>query len=287
MARHTDTAKTYAVVIAVILIFVFITLGNSIRIIDPGFVGIVVRLGEAQPKELGEGIHAVIPFITVVKPLDVRIQKADVKTDAASKDLQTVKASIVVNYRIDKTRAVTLYREIGITYVATVIEPAIQEAFKAGSAKYTAESLITERSLVSTGIKESISSRLQPFGVVIDAVNITNFEFSPEFNKAIEDKMTAEQRALQAQKELERFRFEALQKVETAKGEAESIMERAKAQAESLNLKSKYATQTLVWLTAVEKWDGKLPTHLFAAPPAAVFDVNDGKSPDNLPPQKP
>ncbi|GHT47536.1 hypothetical protein FACS189454_09960 [Planctomycetales bacterium] len=110
--------------------------------------------------------------------------------------------------------------------------------------------------------------------MLIDAVNITNFEFSAEFNRAIEDKMTAEQRALQSQKELERFKFEAQQKVETAKGDAESIIERAKAQAESLNLKKQYSTPELIWLSAVEKWDGKLPTHLFATPPTTVFDVN-------------
>jgi regulator of protease activity HflC (stomatin/prohibitin superfamily) len=109
---------------------------------------------------------------------------------------------------------------------------------------------------------------------VIDAVNITNFDFSSEFNKAIEEKMTAEQRALQAEKELERFKFEAQQKVETAKGEAESILEKAKAQAESMNLKKQYATPELIWLSAVEKWDGKLPTHLFGTPPAPVFDTN-------------
>ncbi|GHT22306.1 hypothetical protein FACS189419_04670 [Planctomycetales bacterium] len=277
--RQTNTQQINppgtGLVIGVMLVILAVIAGvQSLRIIQPGFVGIVIRLGQAQQEALPEGIHFVIPFITTVKSLDVRIQKADVKTDAASKDLQTVKANIVVNYRIDKIEAVTLYRGIGVSYVETVIEPAIQEAFKAGSAKYTAESLITERSLVSTGIRESISTRLQPFGVVIDAVNITNFEFSSEFNKAIEDKMTAEQRALQAEKELERFKFEAQQKIETAKGEAESILERAKAEAEALNLKSKYATQELVWLTAVEKWNGTAPTHLFATPPTAVFDVN-------------
>lgn len=260
--------------IVFVLLVIFIMIAGSVRIIQPGSVGVLVRLGEAKPNALEEGLHLVVPFVTSVKPLNVKIQKAEVKTNAASKDLQTVSAEIVVNYRIDKKNAVKLFREIGINYLSTIIEPQIQESFKAGAAKYTAEALITERSEVSLGIRESISARLEQFGVIIDAVNITNFDFSPEFNKAIEEKMTAEQRALQSQKELERYKFEAQQKVETAKGEAEAVVERAKAEAESFNLKKQYATPELIWLSAVEKWDGKLPTHLFATPPSPVFNTN-------------
>jgi regulator of protease activity HflC (stomatin/prohibitin superfamily) len=261
---------------AVFLLLVFVGY-NSLAIVEPGTVGIVVRLGKAQQDALGEGIHFVVPLISSVKPLDIKIKKAEVKTAAASKDLQTVNAEIVVNYRIDVAKSVDLFREIGPNYLSTVIEPQIQESFKAGAAKYTAEALITERSDVSAGIRESISSRMHQFGVVIDAVNITNFDFSQEFNRAIEEKMTAEQRALQAEKELERYKFEARQKVETARGEAEAVMERAKADAEALNLKKQYATQELIWLSAVEKWDGKLPTHIFATPPTPVFNTAEKK----------
>lgn len=271
--KNQSTAHPFIVVFGILVILAAMLVYNTITIIQPGYVGIVIRLGEAQQDALTEGIHFIVPLVTKVEPLDVKIQKAEVKTAAASKDLQTVNAEIVVNHRIDKSKAVTLFREIGIGYLSTVIEPAIQEAFKAGSAKYTAESLILERSEVSNGIRDSISTRLQPFGIVIDAVNITNFDFSAEFNRAIEDKMTAEQKALQAEKELERYKHEAQQKVETAKGEAEAITERAKAEAEALNLKSQYAKPELIWLTAVEKWDGTLPTHLFATPPMPVIEV--------------
>jgi len=268
-----NQASPLPIIIGAVIVLLLVCFFNSVTIIQPGSVGVVIRLGEAQPNALEEGIHFVIPFITQVRELNVQILRAEVKTAAASKDLQMVNAALVVNYRVDKTKAVVLFREIGTDYLRKVIEPAIQEAFKADSAKYTAEELITERASVSLGIRESISSRLIHFGVVVDAVNITDFDFSPEFNKAIEAKMTAVQRALQAERELERYRFEAQQKVETAKGEAEAIMEKAKAEAEALNLKKQYATMELIWLSAVEKWDGKTPTHLFATPPTPVFET--------------
>jgi regulator of protease activity HflC (stomatin/prohibitin superfamily) len=277
MSKQQISGNPIMVIVGFILVLVLVIFYNAVHIVEPGSVGVVVRLGEAQPNALEEGVHLVAPFITVVKPLDVKIKKAEVKTAAASKDLQTVNAEIVVNYRIDKNNAVKLFRDIGVNYLATVIEPQIQESFKAGAAKYTAEALITERSDVSAGIRESISSRMQQFGVIIDAVNITNFDFSQEFNRAIEEKMTAEQRALQAEKELERYKFEARQKVETARGEAEAVMEKAKAEAEALNLKKQYVTPELIWLSAVEKWDGQLPTHLLATPPIPVFNTESNE----------
>lgn len=271
--KKQSSANPVAVIVGIVVLLLIVAVSSSIRIIEPGHVGIVVRMGQAQPVALEEGMHFVAPFVTKVRALDVRIQKAEVETAAASKDLQTVNAAIVVNYRVDKAKAVTLFREIGIRYLETVIEPAIQEAFKSGAAKYTAEALITDRSTVSMEIRESISTRLQPFGVVVDAVNITNFDFSAEFNRAIEEKMTAEQKSLQAEKELERYKFQADQVIETARGTAEARLQEAKAEAESLELKKQYATPELIWLTAVEKWDGKLPTHLFATPPVPVFET--------------
>ena len=271
-SRSNQVSAAPLIAGAVVLAFI-VGIYNSIAQIEPGEVGIVIRLGEAQENALNEGLHFVIPFITKVERLNVRILKAEVKTEAASKDLQVVKADIVVNYRVDKTQAVTLYRTIGQRYLETVIEPSIQEAFKAGSAKYTAEALITERATVSMEIRESINTRLEQRGVLIEAVNITSFDFSREFNRAIEDKVKEEQAAQKAENELKRIKVEAEQAEAKAKGEAAAILEKAQAEAEALSLKKEHATMELIWLTAVEKWDGKLPTHLFGAPPVPVFEA--------------
>ena len=259
------------------IVLLFVGVFNSISQIEPGEVGIVIRLGEAQPNALNEGIHFVVPFITKVERLNIRIQKADVKTEAASQDMQVVTAAVVVNYRVDTAQAVEHFRKLGRNYLAltNVIEPAIHEAFKSDVAKYTAEELITKRAQVSMEFQQSVGTRLKQFdvGLVIAAVNITSFEFSAEFNQEIEQKVMAAQRAGRAERELVRFEFEAKQKVVTAEGEAKAILEKAKAEAEALELKKPLATMELIWLSAVEKWDGKLPTHLFGTPPVPVFEA--------------
>ena len=75
------------------------------------------------------------------------------------------------------------------------------------------------------------------------------FDFSSEFNAAIEAKQTAQQQALKAEQDLERIKVEAEQKITEAQAEAEAY-----------KLKSQQITDEMIRMTAVEKWDDKLPT---------------------------
>ncbi|CAM3473083.1 Prohibitin family protein [Hydrogenibacillus schlegelii] len=131
----------------------------------------------------------------------------------------------------------------------------MQEVFKAITARYTAEELITLRQKVSEETKALLAERLRPYGIVVDGYNIVNFDFSDEFNKAVEEKLTAEQKALKAQRDLERVKVEAQQKIEQAKAEAEALrIQREQITPELLRLR-----EIEVQRMAVEKWDGKLP----------------------------
>jgi regulator of protease activity HflC (stomatin/prohibitin superfamily) len=112
---------------------------------------------------------------------------------------------------------------VGKNYKDTIIEPAIQEAVKAVTAKYTAENLIVKRDNVSQSINKTLKSKLNDYGISIKSVNIKNFDFSDRFTNAVESKQEAEQLALKSKQDLERIKTEAEQKIETAKAEAESL----------------------------------------------------------------
>ena len=261
--------------IAVILLTAVVLAFNAIRIVQPGFVGVSVFLGNAMDEALPEGLHFVIPLLTRVERVDTRIQKVEASSfEAASKDLQSVKASIVVNYNLKKDVVVQLYREIGVNYSEVVILPGISEVYKATTANFTAEALITQRQTVSEQIKKMLAERLEPYGIIVNQVNVVNFDFSTEFNRAIEAKVTAEQEALKAEKELEKVKFLAAQAEEKAKGEAAAVLAKAEAEAESMKMRLEYAQPSIVMWEAVQKWDGKLPVYLFGGQaPIPVFDV--------------
>ena len=157
-----------------------------------------------------------MPFITNVVKVDNRVLKTEVSSSSASKDLQTVNSTIALNYRIGRANSASIYQNIGTDFENVLINPAIQECVKSVTAQFTAEELITERQKVGDLMREALAEKSDPYGFDIEVFNITSFEFSEEFNAAIEAKQTAQQNALKAEQDLARIKVEAQQQIEQA-----------------------------------------------------------------------
>ena len=255
------------VVKGIIGLVCFMFLWGSFVIIRPGHRGVVIRLGAVQERIMPEGLNFKKPFIESVKKLDVKTQKEEVKADAASRDLQNVTAVVALNYNLMPDRVNVLWKEIGREYKERIIDPAIQEAVKAATSKYTAEELVTKRAEVRDLIRLTLSERLVKEYINVSEVSMVNFDFSPSFNQAIEAKVTAEQNALAAKNKLEQVKFEKEQRIAQAQGEAEAI----KIQAQAI---TQQGGEDYVNLKAVEKWDGKLPTQMIPNATLPFINLN-------------
>ena len=219
-------------------------------IVNAGERGVVMHFGKVQNQVLDEGIHPVMPVLTSVKKLNVRVQKNDINARAASKDLQDVTTEVAINWHIDPAQVNTVYQRIGTNdqIVSGIITPAVSEVLKAATAKKNVEEILTKRTELKGEIDEQLKTRLAAYGLLVDDVSLVNFGFSPEFNKAIEAKQIAEQEAKQAE-------FTALR----AKQDAEAAVNRAKGQAEAQRLQRLTLTPELLQQQAIEKWDGRFP----------------------------
>lgn len=241
--------KVAAGVLALVLLIGFLA---AFEMIGPGKRGVVIRTGAIQERILGEGFHILVPFVENVKTMDVTVQKYASTTSAASKDLQSVTAEIVLNYHLDPTRVNDIYQEFRNHELETFIDPSIEEAVKSATAQYNAEKLITERALVKDTITADLKSRVEAYGFVVDAVSITDFSFSDAFDNAIEAKVTAEQNALAEKNRLAQIEYEAQQRIVQAQAEAEAI----RIQAEAITSQGGAEYVQLQW---IEKWNGTLP----------------------------
>jgi len=259
----------------VIIILVIVLATSAFVIVDSGHVGVVRTLGAVQPEPLPEGFHFKKPFMDKIEQVDIRLTKAKSKSAAASKDLQTVETQVTVQYSLSGPVAPKTYQRIGKREVvaATVIEPAIQESVKAVTAQYTAEQLVTKRAEVKQQIQKAIDNFINvtlqdkqvPTALKIANVAITDFEFSEEFNKAIELKVKAEQEALQALNEKTRRVTQAeagyAERKLAADGQAYEIEAASKAKADAIAREAKALKDNpqLIQLRLAEKWDGTLP----------------------------
>lgn len=245
----------YIGMVFLILIILF-GISQSIVIIGPGERGVLLQWSAVTGTVFNEGMSFKIPIAEAVDVTDIKTSKIETKASAASKDLQVVTSTIALNFKIRPESVVWLRQNIGLDYKVKIIDPAIQEAIKAATAQFTAEELITKRQMVREQMKINLQEKLDILSsrsIVVEEFNIIDFDFSPEFNKAIEEKVTAEQLALKAQRDLERVKIEAQQKIEQAKAEAESITIQSKALSENPDILK------LRW---IEKWSGNLPQYL-------------------------
>lgn len=256
------TGKIVGIIIA--LAVVVIAAVNSFAVVDAGHTGVVLTFGKVSEKVLSEGLHIKIPFVQDVILIDNRVLKAEVDCSSASKDLQTVSSTIALNYRVRNDASATIYQDVGTSYESVIIAPAIQECVKAVTAKYTAEQLITERQIISDQMKSLLNEKIGSYGIETEIFNIITFEFTAEYNAAIEAKQTAQQNALKAEQDLQRIKVEA-----------EQTIAQAEAEAEAYRLKSEQITPQMIAMEYIDKWDGKLPTVAGGDSSSMLIDISE------------
>ncbi|MDE6833241.1 MAG: prohibitin family protein, partial [Ruminococcus sp.] len=182
-------------------IVVLAVAGASLTIVPAGNTGVVLTMGKVSSTSYQEGAHFKIPFVQTVENMSNKIQVYETPASAVSKDLQTVSSTLAVNYRLISDKSPDMYQNVGVDYQTILITPVVQECFKSATANYTAEQLITERQTVADDVKSALESKLNGYGIYIEKFNIVNFDFSEEFNNAIESKHVAEHKILKTKTE--------------------------------------------------------------------------------------
>ncbi len=231
-----------SLLIGLFLLIIFIPFFGTWSTVGAGHVGVITRLG-AVSRVANPGLVLKIPFIEQVALMETRTQIEQVEASSASKDLQEVKATVALNFHLRGEKAVDVYQNIGVDYKERIIAPAIQEAFKAASAQFTASELIGKREAVKSLVYNQLKKRLDKYNIVVDDFNIVNFKFSDDFDAAIEQKTVAQQNK-------ERATIEA----QTALVQAEGQVNAQKALREGGSLTTEYLN-----FLAVQKWNGVLP----------------------------
>ena len=251
---------------------------NSFTIVPAGHTGVVLTLGEVSSNPLSEGFHVKAPFIQTVEKMSNKIQVYETPASAVSKDLQTVSSKIAVNYRLVTDKTPDMYKNVGVDYQTILITPVVQECMKSATAKYNAEQLITERESVSNEVKTALDSKLNTYGIYIEKFNIVNFDFSAEFNTAIEAKQVAEQNLLKTKTEQEQAKViaktEAEKKVIAANAEAEAILAQAQAQADANKLLEESLSNKVIAYEQIQKWNGVMPKVTGSSNGGLLIDVN-------------
>lgn len=265
--------------------------------VPTGSRGVVTQFGKIVGIE-GEGL-AVLPPWQKLSNFSIRAEKADIENaEGSTSDTQPVKVSMTVRYSIGTDRVAEVFEKYSHDGdLSSYVQTATQEIFKAVTAKYTAPDLIAQRAKVSSDINLALREKLSLYGAQVINIDMRNFSFSESYMHAINEKVTQEQLRLGAENKLKTVEAEQKQKVAvaeaeanarkaTADGEAYANLTIAKAQAEALRVQNAALAQNKdvlelrrieVEKVKAEKWDGALPTAIYAGAPIPFLNVGNSK----------
>ena len=299
---HTQPANRKAnpkgylgIIVAVAVLVLAIILFNLCTVqIDTGYTAIVTTFGKVEDYTLEAGFHLKSPFQRIIL-MDNREQKTPFSTQAFSSDIQQVDIVGSINYAINKSTAMTLFKEVGTDYFSKLVYPRMLENTKAVFSKYTAENLVSAREQLSVQIRENMSDEMVRYGISVISISIENIDFTDAFTDAVEAKQVAAQRKLQAEIEQEQKTMETQQAASRQKIEAEakasvikinadadaySTKVKAEAEAEANEKIAKSLTQRLIEFTQVNRWNGQMPVYVSGdgAGVLPVMTLNQGEA---------
>ena len=264
--------------------------------VQTGYTGIVTTFGKVEDMTLEAGFHFKTPFQKIIS-MDNREQKDTFTTEAFSSDIQQVNIIGSINYAINKSTAMNLFKEVGTDYFNKLVYPRMLEITKGVFSKYTAENLVANRQRLSEAIREGLHAELDQYGINVISVSIENLDFTDAFTDAVEAKQVAAQKKLQAeieqgqmtmetQQQAERKRINAEAEANVAKinadADAYALQVRSEAEAEANKKIAESLTQSLIEFTQVNRWDGQLPTYVSggAAEALPVLSLNAVQQPE-------
>lgn len=235
------------IVAAVILAFLII-LPMFIEKIPTGHVGLVYSpSGGVEEDTLKEGWHVVGLFDKVIE-YPTRLQTVTYKDMVLStKDGKNISADLSYSYKVDPTKAVSIFKEFGNIKVEDIEQGYLEKRMLASARKAVSQYDILgvygeDSSKAALEIQQIFSEDVQDLGFMISDATLGAPKPDEKTQAAIDSRIQASQETEKKKIELENEKIEAEKKKVIADGEAQKKLIEAKADAEANKIVSESIT---------------------------------------------
>jgi regulator of protease activity HflC (stomatin/prohibitin superfamily) len=280
MQKHTTRAKIaarvsflsiIAIVGGIILAFIFL----SWQTIQPGNVGIIFDQSshEIQQDPLKPGWAFINPFTQNIRQYHVTLQtysmlyrgeSGDDSIKVQSQEGQQLNLDVVIQYQVKSDEVTALYLEWGGANITKVEDEIVRQYTRsqvpAITAQYKWEEITSGKRLeISELIRDSLREEFSNHHLELVSFGIREVHLPGSLQKALNNKIQAQQEAEQQKYQLDQARVKADQARVEAEGEANAIRIRAEAEADSNKVLANSLTPDLIRYQQLKQWDGKLP----------------------------
>ena len=221
---------------------VLIFIPGSFHQVETGSIAVVRELGKIVDIR-NPGTYFDFYMTRDYQYYDTKVQQDRITTSAYSKDGQTMELEVFLQYQVQTENIIKIAAEYGnLDALQARIETVAVEKTKAVMSSAEAMTIIQNRSQFSNDVSNSVREGISDdYYVNVKDVVLSNIDFTNEFEKAVEDKVIAEQEKqasiTRAEAELEVAKLEAQRKIAEAEGNAEAQKILAQAAAEAATSK--------------------------------------------------
>jgi prohibitin 2 len=255
-------------IIAVAVVFVIVA-GCGVKVVDTGQRGIKTTWGKIASESLPEGFYVFNPISSKIVEINTRVQRFDGETDTYTRDVQQAAVKYTLNYRLQQNAAHLMYRDVGVDWEQKLIPQVVLGTLKEVVGKWDAVDLISNRDKAAATAFDAIKANLGERNVEVSRFEITDIAYTTEFETSVEQKVIAQQKAIEEQNRTKQIEEQARQKVLSAEAEAKSMQIRAEALEQNAKL--------VEW-EAVQKWNGILPQYMLGGGTMPFINLTPNKN---------
>jgi regulator of protease activity HflC (stomatin/prohibitin superfamily) len=285
------------VVIALLIIF------NPLSCVGPNERGVKILFGAVKEAILKPGMQVHIPFVETIRkysivPSVVTLEIPVGASGAITKDNQTVGVEVTIFWRYMEERINEIAKNYTEDRLKGIIRTTGEAAVKSAIGQYTIFDLAINQNQIAEKIRISMVDSLVSYPITLTELKLTNYDWSEEFDRNIQDTMNQTQKVKMKEQELETARLESQKMVASAEAkknaeiaiaegekeqarlrseakiiEGNALKEYNKALAENLSIEIRIRELEIEKLK-IEKWDGKyVPNNMYGPIP---FDTRGG-----------
>lgn len=184
---------------------------GSFEIIRPDERGVKVTLGEVSTADYGPGVQMKMPFVSHFETVSTQPITNEVVIEvgakgAVSADNQTIGLTSTVAWIYDIAKVHTLVTKYpNRSVLESLVNNTAYEALKAEIGRYTIFDLAKNAGKIATDAKTAAAAKLKDYPVIVTQVNLTNWDWSEDFDAQIKATMNAQQQVAKAKAEADRI----------------------------------------------------------------------------------
>lgn len=178
-----------------------------------------------------------------------------------------VTADVGISYRIQPEKAALIFQKYrkGVDEITDIfLRNMVRDALVKNASSMPVETVYgAGKTKLIAQVQEDVTKQVSDIGIVIEKIYWVGELRLPEtVVSSINSKIQMTQQAQQAQNQVAKAKAEADIQVAQATGAAEALRIQSEAEANAIRVKANAITANpeIVQMTAVEKWDGHLPT---------------------------